>query len=52
MVPPIKSIVERFDDMIAGKLDDLPPKPPAEVRIFLSSTFAGIVSLEIDPRYC
>ena len=27
--------------MIQGHLKDLPPKPPSEVRIFVSSTFSG-----------
>ena len=42
VVPNIRTMTDRFDDMISGCLDNLPPKPPSEVRIFLSSTFSGM----------
>lgn len=36
-------MVGRFEEMLKGKLEDLPPKTPSEIRIFLSSTFAGML---------
>ena len=32
---------DKFDKMIAGNMDNLPPLPRSVVRIFISSTFSG-----------
>ena len=34
-------MVEKFEAMLQGDITDMPPKPPSEVRIFMSSTFSG-----------
>ena len=39
--PSFKDSMALFDEMLVGRLHDLPAKPPSEVRIFLSSTFTG-----------
>ena len=36
-----KEMEDKFDKMIAGNMDNLPPLPRSVVRIFISSTFSG-----------
>lgn len=36
-----KEMEDKFEKMIAGNMDNLPPLPRSVVRIFISSTFSG-----------
>ena len=40
-----KQATQKFDDMIDGGLTDLPPLPKSMVRVFLSSTFSGMMGM-------
>lgn len=41
VLPAIKSMTNKYDGMLKGNMDSLPPKSSSEIRIFLSSTFSG-----------